>query len=185
MANAKPPATETVPEHEISTAVVVPFPQMAKMIRTLEERMVDFEGDDTVAVRIADELLAAETEEELFALNAGETIASKEFLGKPFLFGADDVKFLRSTIEDGSFPFFALITVVDLADGAVKVINSGAMSVLPILYKLLQWHADGRDTFTKFEGGRRPFQFVDKETRSGWRVVKLVPVQLAAYSAKS
>lgn len=132
-------------------------------------------------MRIIGSMLDSDDEESLFAAQDAGTIAAKDMPNTPFRLKADSISVKRSTIEGSGLPWYVLLQATDLRGENPFTINCGSPTVLAVLDKLMQWHEDGRDTFTKFDDeGGRPFQFVEKNTASGNTVLNLMPLETAA-----
>jgi hypothetical protein len=139
-------------------------------------------GDD--ALYIMDNILAAETEEELFARQEAGATAGRDFVNRPFRLLPENVTWKKSNdgfIKQGGFPFWALLRVLDMETDEYVVIDCGGKSVVAVLDKLLQFDDESRPlqsrSFERFraEGGR-PLQFVAKPVSSGQAVLLLKPV---------
>ena len=88
---------------------------------------------------IAEKILLAETEEEIFeAVNAG-TLATKEFLDTPFLLQGFGVRGSNLRNEQGEITgtgFYLLLKVKDLEENVERVLNSGAQSLMATVWRL-------------------------------------------------
>lgn len=160
----------------------IALPEIAMLVRKL-----DFESQSSdsraAALSIMEGMLRAETEEELFERQEAGTVSSKDFILRPFRLLAENVQWKKSSavlIEQGGFPYYALLTVTDMETGTDVVVDSGAPSVISVLSKLLDMDTDDRPmekrAFERFRAdGGRPLQFVEKPVSAG-NVIMLKPV---------
>lgn len=139
----------------MSTAVaetVPQFPHLANMVRDLNSRAVAREETgESVVTQIMEQILAADTLEDLFRAQEAGTVAGKSYTDRPFLLLPENVEWRRSRdvfIEAGGFPFFFFARVRDLETGDDVVINCGGQTVVAMMYKLTtspQYWADAPD----------------------------------------
>lgn len=178
--------TDTTPATETA---VVPTQHLAevRLLLTKLKNEVEFAADQpgtTAAWQIMESMLAAENEEELFDRQEAGAIASKDFTLRPFRLQEGDIQWKKSSqgfVEQGAFPFYALLHVTDMESGDHVVIDSGSPSVIGVLSKLIDLKG-----FERFEAdGGRPFQFVAKPVSSGYSVILLKPVATATAPAAS
>jgi hypothetical protein len=144
------------------------------------------------AMAIMENILRAETEEELFERQNAGTISSKDFTLRPFRLLPENIDWKKSNpgyVEQGGFPYYVLLRAVTMDDGADVVLDSGSPSVLSILEKLVEFDSEDRPiekrAFERFrEDGGRPLQFVEKPVASGYSVIMLMPVTVVESKSK-
>lgn len=154
-----------------------------RLLLTRLQNEVSFtEENGGTALSIMESMLAAESEEELFDRQEAGAVSSKDFVLRPFRLLPENIQWKNSNkayIEQGGFPFYALITVTDMETGDRVVIDSGSPSVISILSKLVEFDDPSRAVRSfepHRERGGRPLQFVEKPVSSGYSVILLKPV---------
>lgn len=159
------------------------LPHIRSLIGKLElEATVDSKSS---TYSIMERILAAETEEEIFDAQEAGSIGSKDHTLQPFRLQASGIEWKKSGqvyIDQGGFPYYALLHVTDIATGEELVINAGGPSVVSVLSNLLSLDGDERPIekrpFERYrEEGGRPLQFVPKPVASGFSVILLRPVK--------
>lgn len=160
------------------------YAHLLNMVTTLNnEAMVQGSSDFDID-GFMEQILAGETDEEVFGAQELGSIASKDYLNAPFFLKADGIKWMRSTVANG-FPFYALLTVRDQESGEEFMLNAGGMSATSVVYRLEELNYFNPEEYP--EG--RLLQFVGKPTASGNTVVLIKPVapvkRAAARAAKS
>lgn len=177
-------------EQAVAIPSAVALPQIARMIQDIETRAT---GTDSrlVQFEILESMLGAENEEALFSAQEATTVASKDFIEIPFRLQAEDIRWYASApnyVEQGGFPFYALLTVTTIQHGDRVVVNAGGLSVIGILRKLLEWEetkpADEKPFAPYADEGGKPLQFVSRATNGGFNVVLLKPVITVQTNAK-
>ena len=150
------------------------FVNLRRMVNQLSTE-VDLEGPAFDVDAFMERILSGETEEEVFEAQELGSIATQDYLGKPFFLRPDDVKWMRSTIEDAArwFPFYAFLKVRDLESGEMVSLNGGGTSFVTVLWRLLDMGA-----FNGFEDDGRAFVLEGKKTGKGFDVVLLKPYKL-------
>lgn len=110
--------------------------QVPEKVRQMLARIGNAATSDTghVQLDIMERIQEAETEEELFeAANAG-TVAGKSVAGRPFLIHEFEWKHsARAFIEQGAFPFYALLRVTMLDTNKDQVLNCGGLTFVSVL----------------------------------------------------
>jgi len=125
---------------------------------------------------IMENILNAETPEELWERQQAGGLSSKDYINKPFQLLSDNLTWRKSTLtgSDTTFPFYAMCRVNDVESGEEKVVNGGGFSFVSVLSKLQEFGMlDEKHTY----------QLVEKQTSAGYNVVLIMPVATAA-SAK-
>lgn len=90
---------------------------------------------------IAEAILTAATEDEIFAAADAGTTATKDYVGKAFLLHPDNITVRVSTLrtEEGGIAgtgYYLLLRVKDLESGTDKVLNTGAQSLIATVMAL-------------------------------------------------
>lgn len=107
----------------------------------LEATMTDENDVFATSDSIAEAILNAATEDEIFAAADAGTLATQDFVGKPFLLKPDNITVRVSTFrnEDGSINglgFYLLLRVFSLEDDRELVLNTGAQSLIATIVAL-------------------------------------------------
>jgi len=90
---------------------------------------------------IAEAILNAATEDEIFAAADAGTLACKDYVGKAFLLNPDNIEVRVSTLrnDDGEINglgFYLLLRVFDLETQGERVLNTGAQSLIATIMAL-------------------------------------------------
>lgn len=149
----------------------VTFEAIAKLMATLEE-VAESTSEETHKFdifSIMENILTAETPEELWERQEAGGISSKDYINQPFQLLADNLTWRRSQLQGSSttFPFYAMLRVHDMATDTEKIINGGGFSFVSVLSKLQEWNML-TDEYT--------YQLVEKQTSNGYNVVLIKPV---------
>lgn len=153
------------------------LPQLHRMISQLAittELEKSFDMDSFM-----ERILAGESEEEVFEAQNLASVATKDWTDKPFFLRADDVQWMKSTLEDGAFPFYAILNVRDMETNEMVSLNGGGLSFVTVLWKLIDMGA-----FDKFEDDGKPLVLKKKATSRGYEVVLLMPYALPKSAKK-
>jgi hypothetical protein len=123
---------------------------------------------------IMDRILAAETEEEIFAAANAGTVSGKDLAGRPFVLVSDNVEWKTSAEQyrtQGAFPFYALIRCTALDTGDEVVADCGGYSFVATL-----WALTSRGFLQAYEEqGGMPLVIEAKRMTSGYDVLLLQP----------
>lgn len=160
-----------------AVAVKPTFQQVARLMERLsvEADMPAEEANQEMILTIMDNILSAETPEELFERQEAGGTASKDYINKPFTLRSEDLSWKKSQISGGgTFPYYAMCQITDLESGRKQTLNGGGFSFVSVLSKL--------DEFGWLDG-ERVFQLVEKPTSGGYNVILIKPVATAG-SAK-
>lgn len=165
--NNKPAKTNAAPANmeEYGPAVM----RMFDVCRT--EATLD---DDTSfgGLSIAERILSAESEEEIFAAANAGTKGGRDYIDRPFLLKEDDITIRESqrTDLDGGLidprdqkMYFGLLNVTDLETGNQETINTGSPSLLSTILAL----RDGGHMAKYTESGGMPLVIKGKPTANG------------------
>jgi hypothetical protein len=131
---------------------------------------LDASGASAATLSIMAAILEAEDEDAIFAAANAGTTSSKNFIGVPFALNGEpeySIEYKKSGAmirEQGGFPFYALIKMVNLVTGAEDTMTMGGQSAVPTLYRLNE-RGFLRDGY--------PFILENKQTGSGFNVVLL------------
>lgn len=158
---------ETAAETKVLTAKEK-YPVLHRMVTQLAIE-TDLGERDYDVESIMETILSGETAEEIFANQELGSIASQDYLGKPFYLKKEGITWMKSTLESGAFPFFAMIRVRDLETDEEVTINGGGTSFVSVLWKLADvgWLDDEKALI--LEG---------KQTGRGFTVVLVKPYAL-------
>jgi hypothetical protein len=134
------------------------------------------EGNTIDPYTIMDNILSAEIDTDddgaLFGLQTIGTTASKDFIDTPFYLKSDGIVWMKSTIVDAPFPFYAMLNVTTVEGDEEITLNGGGSTLCAMLFKM-------RDTgyFDKpdFKEKGAPLVFKAKSTLSGNTVVLIQP----------
>ena len=132
-------------------------------------------GFRTDVASIMENILRAETEDEVFARQDAGTVATKDYVNRPFRLTPEDVTWKMTGPafrEAGAFPFYALIKVTDVQSGDSLILNGGGATFVAVLDRLIQL---GGLSGYENEGGRT-LMIVEKPVASGFSVLLLKPV---------
>ena len=95
------------------------------------------DNNDEFVFEIMQGITEAETVEDVFAAQETGLISSKDFLDIPLTLDRTGVAWRKSDEKyDSAFPFFCMLTVVDLHDGETKTITAGGSSTVAVIRKL-------------------------------------------------
>lgn len=171
-------------------ASVAVLPELRRALTVLQNE-AEAATRSNAALSIFNSIMAATSEAEVFDAAEAGTTASKDFVNKAFRLQRYDIKWQKSAAqytEQGSFPFYTLLTVTDMEDGEQKVINCGSPSVIATLLRLSELEDDdtvAEKPFKPFEAdGGKPMQFVEKAAASGNNVILIKPVHLQPSNVK-
>lgn len=155
---------------------------LVRMIQSLaiEVSLPDEESSFDIGA-IMDNILTAETEEEVFARQSLNTTATKDYTNKPFTLKGEDITWRKSAqafIDQGAFPFFALFKATDTESGEEITLNGGGATFCAVLRRLQELGG-----FDDYPDGR-PLMIVGKPTLSGQEVITLRPLSTPKTRAK-
>lgn len=166
------------------------LPEIRRLLGKLSIEAQATANDPAASLAIMESILRAESEEELFERQQAGTTSSKDYVLRPFRLLPENIAWKRSGqgyVEQGGFPFYALLRVTDIETGNEVVVDSGSTSVLSVLERSIDLDDESRPMEKRFyerfrKDGGRPLQFVPKAVQSGYNVITLMPVVLAAAS---
>jgi hypothetical protein len=149
------------------------FRAVAQLMNRLsvETDLDPVEANKADILAIMENILAAETPEELWARQEAGGTSSKDYTNQPFTLKSEDVVWKKSTIVGPTtFPYYAMCKVIDVATGNEVMLNGGGFSFVSVISKLQDFEMlDGVNTF----------QLVEKATSSGNTVILVKPVAIA------
>jgi hypothetical protein len=151
------------------------FTEIAALVERLkiETQIPDDEFRADIAA-IMENILRADSEEEVFARQEAGGVASKDYVNRPFTLSVEGIQWKltgHAFREGGSFPFYAMLKVVDSETGNDMLINAGGATVVAVLDKLARLGALDEP---------RSLMFVEKPVASGFSVILLRPIKTAA-----
>lgn len=137
-------------------------------------------SSENFVYEIMDNILSAETEEEVYEAQEVGTTGTKDFVGVAFRLKDANISWRKSGMWDptkpGSFPFFAVMTVTRLDTGEDEVVSGGGLTFVASLYRLQQLNA-----FDSHEAdGGKPLVITAKPTGSGFHVLMLKAYKVPA-----
>ena len=172
-------SAETVQAEEISEsqAVEVRHEPLREMVlrlgaeTNLQQEEIREDTEDFV-FGILDNILSAETEEEIFdAQDAGST-SGKDFLDRPFTLHEDGLTFRKTSIlQENVFPYYAQMRVAEISTGEEYFITCGGLSVVAVLFALRQHGSLNVD-------GGKALVFRGKPTQSGMTRLEIRPAKM-------
>lgn len=134
---------EVMSDEETATGVLVEekdHPEVRKMVQllALEAETSKDSGNDFV-FGLMDEILSAESEEDIFAAQDKGLMSGQDFSNNPFYLAEDNILIKRSTIVGGDgLPFYAMMTVTEIATGEERALNCGGKTFMAVLHALRQ-----------------------------------------------
>lgn len=170
----------------------VALPEIRRLLGKLSLEAATDNSSRDAQMAILENILRAETLEEAFQRQEAGTIASKEFTLRPFRLLPENIDWKKSAsgyVEQGGFPFYALLRVTEMGSGEEIVVNTGSISTIGVLEKALEFDDESRPTeLRSFESHRNdgglPLQFVAKTMASGFDVILLMPVAVESKPAR-
>lgn len=160
------------------TPVQPALPNVGILLRDLDTEAIAVEesGID-VSLQIMEQILSAETEEDLWRAQNASTISGQEFVDRPFLMKSSQIDWKRSRenyIAQGGFPFYFLARVLDLGTNEEVVVNCGGKTVVAMVRKLQKLGA-----FDQYENGRPLMLKSNGGTESGNEYLTIHPAIVA------
>lgn len=135
---------------------------------SIETDLDPVEANKGDILAIMENILTAETPEELWDAQEAGGLSSKEFINRPFTLLTEDVVWKKSTIVGPTtFPYYAMVTVTDVGTGERLVVNGGGFSFVSVLSKLQEFD---------MLNDKHAYQLVEKGTSSGNTVILVKPV---------
>jgi len=115
-------------------------PGLAAMIRGLavEASFAETNGDaETFVLNIMEGILSAESEDEIFEAQEAGGTSGKDFANRPFTVNDSGIVWRISNIEnDKGFPFYAMMTVTEIATGEEVTLTCGGKTFVCVLRAL-------------------------------------------------
>lgn len=151
-------------------AIPAQYPAISRMMQrlALETEITDEDGFRYDIADIIENIVNGETIEDVFARQEAGSLASKDFTNTPFTLDKSRITWKKSNLGGSTFPFFALLRVVD-SDGVERVINAGGATTVAVLDTL---------TVRGYLDEERTLMFVEKPTASGYSIIMLKPVNV-------
>jgi hypothetical protein len=113
--------------------------RVAALARTMYLSATLDNSGNTAVLSIMDNILAAETEDDIFAAANAGTTSGKDYLDRPFLLPSENIDWKLSGAvfrEQGNFPFYALFRAIDMGTGEEITVNCGGFSFVTTLWQL-------------------------------------------------
>ncbi len=156
------------------------YPHLAGMIAELSaaaeiaESTAGLSTADFVA-SIMENILAAESFDDIFAAQQSGGVSGKNFVNRPFvILSAEDIIWRKSTVADARFPLYAQMTVypLDAPETPIQV-SCGGETFVAVMYALLQ-----RDYFNAEKNPEgRSFQLTSTDSTNG-AYLSLLPFKM-------
>lgn len=122
--------------------------------RALEiEATIDESAGMATVLQIMDAILTADDIDAVFAAANAGTLSSKTHVGIPFYLTAEDIEWKASGAafrKAGSWPFYALCRITDMATGERQVLTGGGATFCAVLFRLQKIGAFNDVEFTEF-----------------------------------
>jgi hypothetical protein len=178
---AKTEKTEVATTATTEVAAVRKFPALARMGRVLHEIIQDTEDNrqatDEFVFQIMEEMLTADSLEELFAASEAGTVSGKDFIDRPFRLKTENIQWAEAKPEfvaAGGMKFFVRLNVLEIATGEAVTITTGAKSVLIAVFRM--WEQKWLDQYDT-DGGY-PMVLRAFGTAAGTDAVRLQPYKV-------
>lgn len=161
------------------------FAALAEMVRELFTVTEPVDGEtadaDEFVMGVMDKILSATTFDEIFDAQETSMISGKDFVDRPFYVErSNDIVWRRSSqsnIDQGGFPYYALITLTTLDTQETLTINCGGKTLCAVLYSL--WKRG------YFEGDEpRPLYIKAIKATGDNAYLQLLPYKVVAPPAK-
>lgn len=163
--------------HGKALAESVPFTAVKRVLDQLDiEAALDAASSGMeAALSIFQNIMEAETEEEVFKQATAGTTSGKDFTNVPFRLKPENITWKKSFME--GFPFFALLRVTDMENEKEMVLNCGGVTFVAVIRRLLELEEAGKETFSRHAPyGGKPLMLTAKPVASGFSVLIPVPV---------
>lgn len=166
---------------EGTVAVRDTFPALTSMMHSLFDEAPpgdSAEGDkDAFVMRVMEDILTAESFDDVFAAQEQGMVAGKDFTGRPFYLRGDDIQIRPSTITGpGGFTHFAIFRVTEIATGETVTVNCGGKSFMAALFRLRDLGYFLPEKGCPEEG--RPLVLKATESDSGTEYLSLLPFKV-------
>lgn len=113
------------------------FPAMRQFFQVMElESEAPGDMTEDFMLDLMEQILAAETEEEIFAAQSTGMIAGKDFTNRPFWLRGDDIQIRKTTYRQGGLPWYAVMKVTEVATNDEFVLNCGGKTFMAVLQAL-------------------------------------------------
>jgi hypothetical protein len=150
------------------------FHEIATLIERLRIETEIEEGTmKTDVMSIMENILRAESEEEVLARQEAGTVASQDYTYRVFFLDKNGIDWKTTAPqyrEQGAFPFYALLRVRDAETDKEIVVSAGGATCVAVLDRLVQLGSLNKE---------RALMFVEKPVSSGFSVLLLKPVAMA------
>lgn len=126
----------------------------------------------TIMNNILDADIDTEDDAALFGLQNIGTTATKDFLDTPFYLRGEEIRWMKSTLADSAFPFYAMMTVRTVEGDEEITLNGGGSTFCAMVFKL---HDTGYFDRPDFKEKGAALVLKAKPTLSGNTVVLVQP----------
>lgn len=115
-------------------------PALRDMVRVmaLEAEVSGADKSDDFVMDVMENILQADSVEDIFAAQESGMISGKDFTARPFYLSTDGISIVRSNIEGGGLPFYALLRVTEIATGEEVALNCGGKTFMAVLHALMK-----------------------------------------------
>lgn len=159
-----------------------PVSSVVQFARVMDlESTIDSGVLDPAILEIMSGILNADSEDAIFAAANAGTTSGKDFIDNPFMLKSEAIQWKKSAAafqEQGGFPFYALMRVMDMMTGELRVLNCGGLSFLTTLWKLAQLGVIAQYD----DNGGMPLVLTEKAASSGYTVLLLKKYQMPKVS---
>lgn len=156
------------------------FREIAALVDRLKSETEVTDGElKTDVLSIMENILNAESEEEVFERQEAGTVASKDYLNRVFLLDKNGIEWKVTAPafrDQGAFPFYALLRATDAETEKEVVVSCGGASCVAVLDKLSRIGSLDKS---------RALMFVEKPVSSGFSVILLRPVNVGKRAQKN
>lgn len=165
---------------DVAQREAIDLDRVPQRVRQLAERLnvSATVGTTGAQLDIMDKILAATTEEELFAAATAGTVSGQDRAGRPFLI--TDWEYKRSApgyVDQGAFPFYVLLRVRYPDNGEEEVLSCGGFTFVSVIDGLDRM---GALTRAIEEHGGYPLMIEARRMASGFDVLIPHPFKMPA-----
>lgn len=138
--------------------------QMLQVMALESSSVTDEDANTDFLLKLMENILTAETFEDVFTTQTAGMLSGKDHTDKPFWLKESGISIRKST-KDGQLPFYAVLNVVDIETGEELTLNCGGTTFLTVLHKLRMDDYFSAEKGCPEEG--RPLVLVAKESPAG------------------
>jgi hypothetical protein len=156
------------------------FPHLRRMIEQIAMEVALPENQTFDVGAFMDNILGAESAEEVFKAQILGSTATKDFTDRPFVVRDEDIWWATSTItETGAFPYYVMMKVIDTETQEEVTLNGGGSTFCAVVRRLQEL-----DFFKQYPDGA-PLMLLGKSTQKGNEVIMLKPLAAPPVAEKS